>query len=110
MEIPPFQIAMSAHVPLEAVRHTPQVQPEAPPEELEEPVRVSHHNLLVLLEQRRPRALELVTPRGTNTTESAQRQLALQEHHHYERVNQEKSVWAQSGNGCVSLSAASMSA
>lgn len=78
-------------------------------EEDEEIPKPTYAQLLVLLEQRKPSDVGLLrAKKHHNPTCFAQNQLEQSQRHHFERLNLQKSLWAESSSDGVALSATSM--
>jgi hypothetical protein len=69
---------------------------------------LSFSELHVVLEQRKPCPIPILRTKSYSSPAGmAREELRLQEFHHYERVHQSMSVWAESANDGVCLSAQS---
>ena len=70
---------------------------------------LNRQEMLTVLEQRKPLPFQTVPPGPHKDMGShLRRQYEMHHHHHFERLNIQKSVWAESHNDGVALSASAM--
>ncbi|HIB64235.1 MAG TPA: hypothetical protein EYO33_03725 [Phycisphaerales bacterium] len=70
---------------------------------------LNRQEMLTVLSQRKPMPFQTVPPKPYAEMDShLRKQYEMHNHHHFERLNIQQSVWAESNNDGVALSASAM--